>query len=165
MDEKKIVDLNSLKILEDDSKIISVDKLIAKTVLTLNKAGYKTLASCSGHYCYPKMTLQYNVDLEFLEEVQNDPLAFAAEIRDDNFDCWSADRITTIYIMFDKKYNFPNLPEGFNQKENGTLRHIIEFFDNNSKRKSSEDITKEIEKYNKILEIWASKLPVRKDDK
>lgn len=39
-----------------------VDDLIGLTVATLNKKGYKTLGSCSGHACLTDMVLDINCD-------------------------------------------------------------------------------------------------------
>ena len=58
-----------------------------------------------------------------------------------------------------------NIPEGFKFEDN-TLKHNIEYYDSNLKRKEISLIKEEIRKYNKILYEWASNLPdnKRKDD-
>ncbi len=53
MDHNSIIDRESYEVYEnaeDYSKAFICDKRIAQSIALLNKKGYKTLASCSGHY-------------------------------------------------------------------------------------------------------------------
>ena len=53
MDHNSIIDKNTFEIYEhaeDYPNIFICDKRIASSIALLNKKGYKTLASCSGHY-------------------------------------------------------------------------------------------------------------------
>ena len=53
MDHNSIIDKNTFEIYEHDEdypNIFICDKRIASSIALLNKKGYKTLASCSGHY-------------------------------------------------------------------------------------------------------------------
>ena len=53
MDKNSIIDKESFEVCtnaEDHPKVFVCDKLIAPAVALLNKKGYKTFASCSGHY-------------------------------------------------------------------------------------------------------------------
>ena len=71
---------------------------------------------------------------------------------------------TSVYVVFADDYELPNIPEGFKFEDN-TLKHNIEYYDSNLKRKEISLIKEEIRKYNKILYEWASNLPnIRKDD-
>ena len=45
----KIINLETYEIIDDNSKFIIVDSLIADTIVLLNKLGYKTTYCCSGH--------------------------------------------------------------------------------------------------------------------
>ena len=142
------------------------DKKIAPAVAKLNKLGYHTTASCEGHDT-DEYYEQTNVDLDFLKRVQKDPLFIIKEIRDDGFDYLSPNQMTSIYISFKEVYSFPNLPEAFEleQKDNSgfqkcvCIRHVINFFEEDGKKKSKEIIENEIEKYCNILDKWASNLP------
>lgn len=161
MDNNIFINLKTFEIVDELPNYISVDKEIAKTISTLNKKGYLTMASCSGHYYIPTMSMQSNIDLDFLKEAESNPKMIVESIKEDSFDCWVENQTTSIYIMFSKKYNFPKLPKGFKletHENNETIRCTIEFFLQNI-RKSEKEIKNEIKKYNKILEEWANNLP------
>lgn len=171
MDKNSIIDLNNFEVYtfaEDYPNIIVCDRRIAPSVAILNKKGYITSASCEGHYL-EGCNEQFNVDLEFLSEAQNDSHYFIREIRDDSFDCYSEYLASTIYILFKDKWEFSTLPDGFeiihyDQDDrmlyNGTsLEHHIEFFDDKNHKRPRKEIEEEIEKYCKILEKWAKDLP------
>lgn len=170
MDHNSIIDKKTFEIYthaEDYPNAIICDKEIAPAIATLNKKGYKTLASCSGHY---KISFYewLNEDLKKLDEVKQDTKNIIKRIGNESFDYWSEVTDTYIYILFNKKCNFLNLPEGFeeNDSDNRTyLEHEINYYDKNDNRLSQKDIMKEIEKYCEILYEWASNLPERKDDK
>lgn len=149
----KIIDLETFEVI-DDSKFIIIDSLIADTISILNRLGYKTKYSCSGHCEIPKKELFMNCNLKYLQEVKQEDIE---EIRNDSFDFWKEWTYTTIYILFDKKYNFKNIPKGFVLEDN-CISCKINFYDE-EKRKKANDIQKEINEYNKILYEWASNLP------
>ena len=53
MDQYSLIDRDTLEVFEhaeDHPKVFICDKRIANSIALLNKKGYKTLASCSGHY-------------------------------------------------------------------------------------------------------------------
>lgn len=164
MDNTKYIDTNSWKICDTPVNFIPVDKGIAKTICTLNKKGYITKSSCEGHHDIRFVDMD-DVDIAYLDEFKSDPRAIIKEIRDDSFDYWTEVYGTSIYILFNDTYKFASLPEGFKLEDGNCLRHNIEYYDDNLKRRTIPLINEEIKKHNKILEIWASKLPnIRKDD-
>ena len=153
MNNNKIINLETCEVI-DDSKYIIVDELIADTIAILNKLGYKTKYSCSGHCELPKKELFINCDINFMNKINKNDIT---EIREDSFDYWHEWTYTGIYILFEEKYEFKSLPEGF-ILEGNDISHQIDFYENQKRRKIG-DIQKEIEKYNKILYDWASNLP------
>lgn len=53
MDKNSIIDRKSFNVCthaEDHPEVFICDKAIAPVVALLNKKGYKTFSSCSGHY-------------------------------------------------------------------------------------------------------------------
>lgn len=157
----EIIDLKNYKKV-NDSNLVIVDKNIADAILSLNKFGYVTVASCGGHFSGRYYYEQIDCDNEFLEDVKKDKHCTITNYKEKTFDYVSDQSSTTIYIMFDKKYNFSNLPEGFKLETEDTLRHTIHFIDDAGKRKSFEEIENEIKKYNEILKEWANNLPEMK---
>jgi len=158
MDNNRFINLETFEVTENIPNYIMVDKEIANTIAVLNKKGYKTLNSCSGHFKEHRKSLQEKVDLYCLEEAKNNKIYDIEEIQENAFSCWILHCRTSIYIMFEKKYEFPSLPEGFELESLNIIRCTIELLDN-GKLKEKEIIYKEIEKYNKILEDWANNLP------
>ena len=156
----KIINLETYEIIDDNSKFIIVDSLIADTIVLLNKLGYKTTYCCSGHSFPQKKELFIKRDLCLLEDVKKENIYDIVEIRKDSFDYWHEWKFTDIYISFDKKYDFVNMPEGFviDDDNNCCMRCTVEFY-KDGKRKNINDIQEEIEKYNNILYDWAKKLP------
>lgn len=153
-----IIDLEANKII-DNERFIIIDSFIADTINILNKKGYKTKYSCSGHYYEPRKLLFrcYNIDL--LEEIKKDSLCEIVEFNENDFTYWDEREITQIYIMFEGIYEFKNMPEGFILEDGNLISHQIEFFDKENKRKKPNEIMDEIKKYNEILKNWASNLP------
>ncbi len=160
MDCQYFIDKQTLQIYEEHPSVFTCDKKIAKTIVNLNRLGYVTKSSCEGHYdfCYVE---EKNCPIEFLEEIQKDKTCKIKEIREDSFDYWSEVTGKTIYIAFIEKYDFKELPEGFLMSENGNLYHELYFYEK-EKRRSKEDVEKEIDHYLNILEKWSEKLE-RKD--
>ena len=63
--------------------------------------------------------------------------------------------------MFDKNYNFTNLPKDFykcDELDDYTIEKIIDYY-SNGQRKKCNDIYKEIKDANNDLLDWAKKLP------
>ena len=64
---------------------------------------------------------------------------------------------TTLYIMFDKEYNFLNIPANF-IKDDNVIECFIDYYDNDTK-KSSKTIDEEIKHANTTLLNWVKSLP------
>ena len=164
MDNTKYIDTDTWEICDNPKNYITVDRGIAKTICVLNKKGYITKSSCEGHHNIRFVDVD-EVDITYLDEFKNDPRAIIKETRDDSFDYWTEVCGTSIYVVFKDKYEFASIPEGFKLEDGNCLRHNIEYYDKNLKRRNIPSINEEIKKYNKLLYEWASKLPnVRKDD-
>ena len=73
MDKNSIIDKETFEVYtyaEDHPKVFVCDKMIAPAVALLNKKGYKTFASCSGHYKI-EFYEYFDEDIKNLEEYQN----------------------------------------------------------------------------------------------
>lgn len=156
-----------------DNKIIEVDDEIAETISVLNKKGYKTEYCCGGHinkYEYYSMIC----DKCFMDEekLKKDFIEYHIyDVSNERFKIIYPKAITSIYVKFDKDYNFKKLPDGFKKspvwddkisdwsKECfDTIEHEIPYYENKVVRKVKE-VHNEIIKYNKLLLEWANNLP------
>ena len=156
MNDLKYINTNSWEICDNPKNYIPVDSKIAKIICVLNKKGYITKSSCEGHHDIRFVDID-DADIAYLDEFKSDSRTIIKEIRDDSFDYWTE--------LFNDSYKFASLPEGFKLEDGNCLRHNIEYYDNNLKRRAIPLINEEIKKYNKILYEWASNLPnIRKDD-
>ncbi len=163
MDKNSIIDKESFEVCtnaEDHPKVFVCDKLIAPAVALLNKKGYKTFASCSGHYKI-EFYEYLNEDIKNLEEYQKYDDVIIKKVRDDSFDYWLEVSKTENYILFAKEYKFDTLPEGF-KVEYAPRTHIwseISFYDENDEHRKRSDIQNEIEDKCNRLKEWAECLP------
>jgi len=167
MDHNSVIDRESFEVTlhaEDHPKVFICDKTIAPVVALLNKKGYTTIASCGGHYKI-EFYEYLNEDIKYLEEYKNDDKIIIKKIKDNGFDYWQEVDQTHIYILFDKVHVFDNLPDCFeldddeDSKIRTCMRCIINYYDENNKRKKFSEVMKEIENKCKLLEKWAEKLP------
>lgn len=136
MDRCYFIDKETFEIYKEHPTVFSCDPRIAKTVSLLNKLGYRTLASCEGHY----------------------------EIKEYDISCPKEKMVTGIYILLQEQYEFPNVPEGFTLEvlEGKTnLSHVIHYYDDMKNHRSFINFEREKEKYCNILEEWAKNLPER----
>lgn len=169
MDDKSIILRDTYKVFkheEDCPYAFICDKNIAPIIATLNKKGYTTYASCGGHY-KKEFYEWFNEDKKNLEEYKKDSKVIITDIRENNFDYISIVDRTVIYILFNQKYEFSSLPEGFHYYESdGDERTCIEsyisYYENN-KRKKRNIVEKEIEKNINKLNEWAKNLPNGKE--
>ena len=163
MDHNSIIDRKTFEVCKDAEEhkdVFICDKEIANVVALLNKKNYKTIASCSGHY-----KIEYyeflKEDISNLEEYKNNNRIIIKEVREKDFDYWEEIDKTHMYILFDKIYEFNNLPEGFtidNSSDKTYIEHIISFYDENNKHRTIKDVTREIENKSKELEEWVKLL-------
>ncbi len=168
MDHNSIIDRKNYDIYkhsEDYPKAFICDKPIAPAVALLNKKGYKTFASCSGHYKV-EFYEWFDEDLNYLEEVKSDKKAIIKKINENSFDYWTEVKHTHIYILFNEKYNFESLPTGFelnqsNDDSKTLIECVIDYYDENDERKKRNIVEKEIDEKCDILKKWADNLPER----
>lgn len=168
MDDKSIIDKRTFEVFrheEDYPYAFICDKRIAPVIALLNKKGYSTFASCSGHY-KNEFYEWFNEDKKNIEEYKNDSKVIITDIRDSEFDYVSIIDKTVIYILFDQKYEFSNLPEDFHYYElkdddRTCIETYVSYYDND-KRKKRNIVEKELdEKINKLNE-WVKELPNKK---
>ena len=176
MDHNSIIDKESFEVYlhaEDYPKAIICDKSLSKVIALLNKKGYKTFASCSGHYEI-SFYEYFDIDIKELSEYENDPHVIIKNIRDNKFDCWEEKEKTFTYILFDKIYDFEDLPDGFEYKisqnpitaiDRSCIGKYINYYHSDNNRKTRKEIEQEIDENCETLLKWAEKLPERKDDK
>ena len=176
MDCHSIIDRQTFDVYlhaEDYPKAFICDKLLSKVIALLNKKGYKTFASCSGHYQI-SFYEYFDIDIKELPEYENDSHVILKNIRKNNFDCWVEKENTVTYILFSEKYDFDNYPEGFEiknmpdiltQKDRTVFEKNVKYYKNNDIRRTRKDVEEEIDKNCETLLKWAEKLPERKDDK
>ena len=137
------------------NNIIEVDEAIAETISILNKKGYYTKYCCSGHVKDPRLYELYKE--KSLEDFKGD-LGYIISNKNGEYDILIPYTYTYIYIMFKENINFNILPEGFKLNGKNLIEMKIDYY-SNGKRKSSNDIDKELKIANKVLLNWALSLP------
>ena len=164
MDHNSIIDKTTFDICkhaEDHKDVFICDKEIAPAISLLNKKGYETYASCSGHYKI-EFYEWFDEDINKLEELKNNPRIIIKNIKEKSFDYWSEVDKTLIYILFKKQYDFQILPEGFKidtSEGRTSIEYQINFYDEFGNRKKRNIVEKEIEEKCNILKEWVEKLP------
>lgn len=151
----KYIDTKTFDIIDN---VFEVDENIAESIALFNKKGYYTRYSCSGHVKDPRMYEMYRVKKS--DEFDDKNLGFIVKDNKDDYEILMPNRYTSIYVMFDKKYEFKNLPIGFYtlNDEVTTIYKDIMYYENNIKKKSN-DIQNEIDKSNLELLEWVKTLP------
>ena len=128
-------------ILADNGNCFEVDPMIANTIQTLNRKGYKTTYCCQGHSKHKKE--------DYISAIINDELVEKA--------------ITTvlgeIYITFENINDIPYIPDRFLQDGDTIRLEGTELFPVNPTRKERILMQKELIKANIILQKWAKSLP------
>ena len=171
MDKNSIIDKKTFEVCthaEDHPDVFICDKAIAPAISLLNKKGYKTFASCSGYYKI-EFYEYYDEDISKLKEYQDDERIIIKNIKKSTFDYWQEVDKTLLYILFDDKYDFNNLPEEFKLiTDNGRkyprtcIECKISFYDEFNQHRKMADILNDIDNKCKILEEWANNLPRKK---
>ena len=171
MDSNSIIDKKTFEVCthaEDHPNVFVCDKPIASVIALLNKKGYKTFASCSGHYRI-EFYEYFDEDISNLEEYQKDERIIIKKIKDKTFDYWQEVDKTLLYILFDDKYEFINLPSEFkiiinNGKDypRTSIEYEISYYDKNNEHRHKIDVLNEIDDKCNLLKEWAEKLPVLK---
>ena len=171
MDKNSIIDKTTFEVYihaEDHPKVFVCDKAIAPVIAILNKKGYKTFASCSGHYSI-EYNEYYDEKISKLKEYQNDKRIIIKKIKDNSFDYWKEIDKTILYILFADKYEFDNLPSIFKLSINNGLNYPrtyieceISYYNKNNEHKKMIDVLNEIENKCELLKEWAEKLPINK---
>lgn len=171
MDKNSIIDKITFDVCthaEDHPRVFVCDKMIAPVIALLNKKGYKTVASCSGHYIV-EFYEYFDEDINKLEEYQNDERIIIKKIKDNSFDYWEERDKTLLYILFASEYVFNNLPDEFKLSINNGLDYPrtcieceISYYNENNEHRKMIDVLNEIDNKCQILKEWAEKLPINK---
>ena len=137
--------------------VFSVDEEIAETISLLNKKGYDTVSSCSGHIKEPVF---YKRIYDIHEKINIDNVdSYIVEKNKNTITILSTVSINSIYIKFDNNYIFKTIPQGFQyDSESNVIEHIIKNY-SNDKRVPSNLLNSEMIKYNKLLFDWTKTLP------
>lgn len=171
MDSNSIIDKKTFEVCtyaEDHPDVFVCDKAIAPVISILNKKGYKTFASCSGHYGI-EFNECFDESIDKLKEYQQNERIIIKKIKESSFDYWEEIDETLLYILFTEKYKFNNLPKDFKISINDGLDYPrtcieceISFYNKNNEHRKMIDVLKEIDDKCKTLKEWANKLPVNK---
>ena len=164
MDNNSIIDKKTFDVCinaEDHPDVFICDKLLAESISELNKKGYSTYASCSGHYRI-EFYEYFNEDIKNLEEFKNNDRIIIKNINKSSFDYWEEVDFTETYILFSKKYIFNTLPINFyidNDESRTCIRCKINYYDSSNKRKTVKEIVREIEDNCNNIRKWVEELP------
>jgi len=170
MDPYSIIDKNSYEVFkhsEDCPYAFICDKRIAPVVSILNKKGYHTYASCGGHYKI-EFYEWFDEDLSNLEEYKKDNRIIIKNIKDNSFDFWSEVDFTSIYILFDKMYEFDSVPDLFeisNTDSRISIECKVNYYDENNIKKKRVVVEDELDSLCDKLKKWAENLQDKKGDK
>ena len=147
----KYIDKTTFDIVEN---VFDVDDDIANSISILNKKGYYTQYSCSGHVKDPRLYEKYIIDKNN-QEICID--SYIVEENTKEYTVLKPYTYTQIYIKFIEDYKFKNLPKEFS-KEDRIIYKTIKFYNDQGKKKSSV-IEREIKESNNHLFEWAQDLP------
>ena len=160
---RKYIDSKTFDIIENPD-FFEVDWDIAEAISILNKKGYRTTFSCSGHNTNGALLHTVEEPIEHYEEwIKNHNVDSRSYIvgKDDNYFYHKDEEAASyIYIAFDKEYDFEFLPEGFDYTKYDnvcSVNKFCEFFEN-GKRRLDKEIDKELKLSQELLLDWAKKL-------
>ena len=162
------INKNSFEIKDELDDYIYCDYEIRNTIATLNKKGYKTSYSCSGHNELGLMLPIHKESIDKLEEYlnksQNDKALHFIKKEDEYFYHKDEKISTYTYILFQDDYNFQKYPSNFSYDiidGKSYLSKEINFYkdENHTMRKTDIEIYNELECTYADLEKWANNLP------
>ena len=160
---KKYIDLKTFDIIEKPN-FFEVDWDIAEAVSILNKKGYITTFSCSGHNKNGFLSHTVKESMEDYEEwIRRYGDDFSTHIvdKDDRYFYHKDEEVASyIYIAFAEKYDFEFLPESFEYTEYNNIYSVNRFceFFKDGKRRLDKDIDEELKHSQELLLDWAKKL-------
>ena len=158
--------LNS-KTFEIDNDTFEVDDEIAETIYILNKKGYHTTYSCSGH-SEPQIQSIIYVPVETIEsfvEMNKDLKYYILGKQklgvQDVYAIITGFDYTEVYISFDKEYEFSSIPHNFEYSTSGnhsTLSQIFNLFDESGEMFPEDEVNNKLKEANEELLNWAKSL-------
>lgn len=155
----KYLDKNTYEIIDSDNYIL-VDDDIAEAISILNKKGYHTLFSCSGHFDGRARVAISSIDK--LDEIKKCDYYTIGHVFKDSFEFFFDYSFTGPYILFDQYYEFLTLPNNLNYENDdgkGYIGKVISFYDENGIPRERNSIEKEVREVQKSLLDWAKELP------
>ena len=107
----------------------------------------------------------FDCDICNYDEYSSDDRIIIKRVGDDTFDYWEEVDKTHIYILFDKKYSFDTLPDGFKyiDGDRTCIDCCINYYDLNNKKRIRSEVEHEIDAKSKILKDWVDSLPIYKE--
>lgn len=157
----------SVKTFEIDNDIFEVDDAIAETISILNKKGYHTTYSCSGHSEPQFQSIAYipvKTIESFIEMNKDSKYYILGQQKVGNQDVYvivTGFDYTEVYISFDKEYEFSSLPHNFEYSTLGnhsSLSQMFDLFDENGNLLSEDEISDKLKQANEDLLNWAKSL-------
>ena len=157
------INKNTYEVVDELDDYIYCDYDIRYIISELNRKGYRTLFSCSGHLDVGLLDYTHKEPLEeledFLEETKVDSSLHIIKKDDKYFYHKDEKTYTCTYISFDKVYDFNVLPKDFVVEvvDNKTNIYKKIFFYKDSKntnRKSDQEILSELNQNYEDLKEW-----------
>lgn len=163
------INKNTYDVLDELDDYIYCDYDLRYIIANLNKKGYKTIASCSGHNEVGLLEYIHREPINeldnFLEESKTN-LSLHYIGKDNNYFYHKDEKIAThTYIYFQRNYNFKNAPKDFTLEVFEGKSHIskrISFYKDskNTIRKTDNEIFKELEQNYLDLKEWVDNLEI-----
>ena len=145
--------------------VFEVDDLIAETITTLNKKGYRTTYCCSGHSDPDITGIVYidKVNYERLKDAFPNIIVIGEQIRNgvEKVVAFNVTSVQELYISFAEEYEFPTLPEDF-WYEDGRISMEFPLYKEPGELYPEEVIKLQIERANLELLKWAKSLEYAK---
>lgn len=161
------INKNTYEVVDELEDYIYCDYDLRYIIAELNKKGYKTLFSCSGHLDVGLLYWTHREPIEeledFLKQAEEDSSLHLIKKNDKYFYHKDEKTHTCTYITFDKVYDFNNIPKDFVVETVDNKTNIykkISFYKDikNTERKSDKEISSELNQNYEDLKEWVSKL-------